>query len=207
MVVAGLVSKDEAILISPFLILTDITMMASLLLAASCFFEKQEGTLLSTIVSPVRLLDIIVAKYIVYTIYGTISGLLVSIILISVHNISINIGLVLLYSFLICINSCTLGYIFISISKDFNTVLMALMGTVMVLSAPSVVFYLGLIPEWTKYILFLSPYHVAYLLIVSTMGSVSLVDTLVSIAYLIVVTLPLIYFGVIRRYRAFVLRG
>jgi len=84
---------------------------------------------------------------------------------------------------------------------------MALMGTVMVLSAPSVVFYLGLIPEWTKYILFLSPYHVAYLLIVSTMGSVSLVDTLVSIAYLIVVTLPLIYFGVIRRYRAFVLRG
>lgn len=207
MVIAGLVSKDEASLIAPFLILTDITMMATLLLSASCFFEKQEGTLMATIVTPVRLSSIIAAKYIVYTIYGSISGLLVSIVLICVHGISINIGLVLLYSFLICINSCTLGYIFISLSKDFNTVLLTLMGTVLLLSAPSVVFYLGLIPEWTKYILFLSPYHVAYLLILGAMGSASLPDTLLSIAYLTAVTIPLIYFGVAKRYRAFVLRG
>jgi len=207
MVVAGLLSKEESALIAPFLILSDLTMMTTLLLAASCFFEKQEGTLLTTIITPVKISDILIAKYAVYTLYGMASGILISMILIIVHGIRINVGLLLLYSVLIGVNSNTLGYILITLAKDFNTVLISLMGMVMVLCVPSVFYYMGLMPEWIKYLLFLSPYHTAYLLTTSTITAVSPGDILAASGYLLAETAALIWLGVAKRYRSFVSRG
>ncbi|MDD3947647.1 MAG: hypothetical protein PHI19_07395 [Clostridia bacterium] len=176
MLIAGLLSKEEALTVAPLLILSDITMMTSLLLAASCYFEKQEGTLITTMIAPVKVSEVLTAKIAAYTLFGMLSGFLISLILIIVHGISVQVGLLLLYSALIGINSCALGYLLMMISKDFNSMLINLMAIILILLVPSILFYLGLIADWTKYLLFLSPYHTAFLMANSTVAQASVSD-------------------------------
>ncbi|MDD3946916.1 MAG: hypothetical protein PHI19_03665, partial [Clostridia bacterium] len=63
-----------------------------------------------------------------------------------------------------------------------------------------------LIADWTKYLLFLSPYHTAFLLANSTVAQASVSDILVSIAYLTIITAGLLSL-VGKKYSAYVIRG
>lgn len=208
LIIIALLSKTEALMLTPLLILSDITIMALLLLAAMYYYEKQEGTLATTLITPVKTSDLVISKYITHIIIGLISVVLISLCNTIFHNAKINYPLILLYSIIIIINTCSLGYIIIFYSKDFAALLVNFSLIMLALFIPTLLYSLGIIPDTVKYVLFLSPIHCADTLILSTMQkSVELWEILVSIAYLIALSVLVIVTIISKKFKSYAMRG
>lgn len=100
-VIAALLSKAEAEEFAPMLIFVDTGTMSVMLLGAMMYFEKQEGTLKTTFITPVKIWQILFAKISASVLLGLISSLLISLTLIIAHAASVNILLLLIYTVVI----------------------------------------------------------------------------------------------------------
>ncbi|NCA67263.1 MAG: ABC transporter permease [Clostridia bacterium] len=208
LIIIALLSVNEARLLSPLLILTDLCMMSILLLAAMTYYEKQEGTLITTLISPVKTSYLVLSKYISQIIIGLLSATLISLCNTIFHGISINYPLMLVYSLLIIICSCSISYILIFYSKDFTSMIVNFAFIMLILFIPTILHMVNVIPDSFKYLLFLSPFHSAEVLINSTMTTgVPIGEILISVGVLTLLSALMIIFGVAKKFKSYAMRG
>ncbi len=207
-IIIALIPSEEARILSPLLILTDLIMMTVLLVAAAYYFEKQEGTLITTLIAPVKISHIVTAKFIVQIIIGLFSAVFISLCNTIFHNININYALLLIYSALLVIFGCAVSYLFIFYNKDFTSLLVNFAFIMLILFIPTILNMMGIIPEKFNYIMFLSPFHACETLIKSTMSpDVSVWDTLLGTALIIIESALLIVFGIAKKFKGYAMRG
>jgi|LGOV01.1.fsa_nt_gb fluoroquinolone transport system permease protein len=201
-------SAAEAAQIVPLLVFVDVTMMSIIMLGASLFFEKQEGSLKSVMVSPVSLLEVIIVKVMSAVLLSLITGAILSAVAILVHGASINIAILLLYATLGATAHIMIGFALVIISKDFNTLLVNYIFYVFIFTLPALFFAIGLIPESLNYLLYISPSYMTQMLINTSTGSVITIwEKILGIAYLISVTVVLFKTFVYRRFKEYIIRG
>lgn len=206
--IIALLSQQEALMLAPLLIIADLFMMTILLLAAMYYYEKQEGTLITTLIAPVKISDLILSKYITHIIIGIVSSIITALCLTIFHKVSVNYALLIAYAFLIVICSCSLGYAFVYYNKDFSSLLVSFALLILILFVPSILYMLDILPEAIKYLLFVSPIHCSQVLITSALiKGAPIADVLISLGVLLIFSSLFIGFIVIKKFKAYALRG
>ena len=201
-------SAEEAEAIVPLLVFVDVTMMSIIMLGASLFFEKQEGSLKSMMVSPVSLAEVIIVKTMSAVLLSLITGVVLSAVAIIAHGAAINVGLLLLYAILGATVHIMIGFAMVIISRDFNALLINYVIYVFIFTLPALFFSLGIIPESVDYLLYISPSYVAQLLINTSVGaSITATETILGIIYLVAITATLYKTFVIKKFKEYIIRG
>jgi fluoroquinolone transport system permease protein len=164
-ILLAVVSKEEANALLPQLIVLDAGLMAIILLGASYFYEKQEGTMKAILVSPTSPAVLLSAKII-----GTIMGNLLSVFLMwltmlvvhqSVFPIFTALGLVII----ITLTHLSIGYVLIYWSKDFMDLLLKYTFVVLILLVPTILVSLNILTDGLENLAYLSPTYSGQILI------------------------------------------
>ena len=196
-----LIGKEEAAPFISLFIFMDITMMTVLLMGVSLFYERQENTLKTLLVTPASLTALIASKIMSALYLALQSGLILALFGKYFFEVSIEIVPLLLYILLIALAHGAIGFVMSLYSRDFNGLLALLMAYMVVLAFPSIFYTFGLIPESVETLLILSPTHASLLLVESSMGGDhSIWEVLFSTGYLAILTVVLIHFIIYPQY-------
>jgi len=190
-ILLAVVSKEEANALLPQLIVLDSGLMAIILLGASYFYEKQEGTMKALLVSPTSPAVLLTAK-----IVGTLMGNLLSVLLMWLTMVIIHqsvfpllpaLGLVML----ITITHLSIGYVLIYWSKDFMDLLLKYTFVVLILFVPTMLVSLNILTDGLENLAYLSPTYSGQILI-AQLWSPSTAS--IAVAWLLVIVYPLVLF-------------
>ncbi len=191
----------------PTLILMDAGLMSIILLAASYYLERQEGTMQSVLVSPVKLSQVLSAKIVSMVFMSFISFVLVVGSAYLFHQVKANVLLLLVYTFLVVLSHTAIGYVLTLYSKDFMQLLVRYMGLVLVFFTPLLLVEINVIPRELDFFAMLSPTYAGQVLIGSAIGSVVIWKVLFGIIYLAVIALTFYPFIVFRRFQKVAMEG
>jgi fluoroquinolone transport system permease protein len=165
--------------------------MAIILLGASYFYEKQEGTMKALLVSPTSPAVLLTAKMV-----GTLMGNLLSVLLMWLTMVIIHqsvfpllpaLGLVML----ITITHLSIGYVLIYWSKDFMDLLLKYTFVVLILFVPTMLVSLNILTDGLENLAYLSPTYSGQILI-AQLWSPSTAS--IAVAWLLVIVYPLVLF-------------
>jgi len=193
--------------LTPTLIVMDSGMMSILLLAASFYFEKQEETIKSMLVTPVPLSLILIAKIASAMTAGIVSMLAVAGFAWIVHGIETNLLLMGVYVLFIVAGNTAIGYYFILISKDFTGLIVKIAGVLMLFYVPSLLVPLGLMPDKYAIVALLSPIYAGGRLIESLYKTVPSVEVWISLCYLGLIAGILYPFVIYKKYQKVAIEG
>lgn len=177
-------NPPQARAILPILIVTDTGMMVVLLTSASYYFEKQENTIQSLLVSPVSLLQILISKILAALFSAFVSLVIVGGFSLIYHQLTIQIGPLLLSIIVIVLSHSAIGYVLILTSKDFLTMLAKFAGLMLLFYAPVMLVALGIIPSSLELLALISPSYAGEYLIKSCFQPASFVYQLSAFIYL-----------------------
>jgi len=201
-------SKEEAESLILMLIFMDISMMSMIMLGASLFFEKQEGSLKSVMVAPVNFIEILLSKLLSTLFLNFLTAVIIISTAVLAHGAQVNIALLLLYACLGAAVHISLGFILVMISKDFNTMLFHYMIYVIVFTLPSFLLMANIIPSSIEFILFLSPSYSAQILLQTSLGVMpNLVQHIFSIFYSVAIIVCTYQFYIKKKFKEYVMRG
>lgn len=201
--IIALSDKNSIENIIPMLIFMDAGMMSILLMSASFFLEKQEGSIKSLLVTPIKLVDVLFSKVISIIILSIISTTLVVLAAIIFHKTSVNILSLYLYVIIIVTSHLSIGLVITLFSKDFGAMIGIYAGFAFISLIPSIFYTLGIIPNSFGTILLISPSHAGQMLLNSSFTNVDLLVVIVSLLYLIILPsllYPLVIFKKYRKY-------
>ncbi|MTI49284.1 ABC transporter permease [Sporosalibacterium faouarense] len=181
--------------IFPLLIFLDATSMSMLLVGVSMFFEKQEGTLKSLLISPINKNEYILAK--VFS--NVVSNIITLGILYAYARIfkEIDINVLGIFSAVILIGffHSLIGFILTYYSKDFTGLLMGMLKYSFVFMIPVLLQEVGIIKsELIGKILYIIPSKSAMVLLKSSAGGIDIWSILLSTAYMILGSVVIYYF-------------
>jgi len=148
---------DSLNMLLPLFIFSDAVLMSVILIGASVFFEKQEGSIRSLLISPVTPTQILISKIANSVIISMISALVVSVGAVVITDVTINIPLLMLYIIITVSAHAAIGYALSLVSKDFNAMLVNYIVFAMVFVIPPLLIMLGVIPERFELLALLSP--------------------------------------------------
>ena len=178
----------------PIIVYIDATAMSMVLVGATLFYEKQEGTIRTLLVSPISKSDYILAK-----IFANITSNLITLLLIYAYGkifkeVNLNllglIGSVVLIAFF----HSLVGFLLTFNTKDFTEMLMDMMKYTFIFSIPVLLEQMGLIKnEIVDKILFIAPTKSAAVLLEATAGGVELWRSLFALIYLVAASFLLYY--------------
>lgn len=205
--IIGLSQTESIKELIPMLIMLDAAMMNIIFLSASFFLEKQEGTMKTLLVTPIKLADVLIAKVIATIITSFISAAMVIIISYIVHNIIVNLLLLLIYLIIIVFAHTAIGFLITLFSREFTGMIAIYAGYAIVALLPSILFTTGILGEVWEYILIISPSHSAQILINSLFFDSNILTIILSLIYLTVLGLSL-YLGVVyKRFKKYAIGG
>lgn len=141
----------------PTLVGMDAGMMSMLLLGSMFYFEKQEGTIHTLLVTPVPLGEILFAKVAASMATGILSMFLVAGSAWIVHGISVNFLLMTVYDAVVVAGNTAIGYLLVLSSKEFMGMLMKMMGVLLLFYVPVILVPLGILGEDALFVALLSP--------------------------------------------------
>lgn len=196
-----LIGKEEAASFMSLFIFMDITMMTVLLMGVSLFYERQENTLKTMLVTPASLTALIASKIISAIYLALQSGVILALFGIFFFEVSIAFVPLLLYIILIALAHGAIGFVMSLYSRDFNGLLALLMAYMVILAFPSIFYAFGLISESAETLMILSPTHASLLLVESSMDvEKSIWELIFSVGYLSILTVILTYFIIYPQY-------
>ena len=160
-----LVGKDEVAVFLPLVIFMDLTMMSVLLMGVSLFYERQENTLKTLMVTPAPMWGIALSK-VIASIYLAFQSVVV-VVGVSYFAFDITFRLIplLLFVLIISLAHGIFGFVLSLFSKDFNGLLALIVAYMIVFAFPSIFYALDLMSESIEPLLLISPTHVALLMI------------------------------------------
>ena len=191
----------------PILMVTDAGMMAILLLGASFYYEKQEGTIKSLLVSPTGLGQLLIAKIASAITSGLLSMVLVAGSAWIFHGISVNFLILAFYVIIIVGGNTAIGYLFILGSKDFMGMLVKFAGAMLLFYAPVLLVALKIIPEEYDFLALLSPVSSGSLLIESLYTTASSGKVIFSAIYLAAIAVIVYPFVIYKKYQKVAIEG
>lgn len=191
----------------PFLAMLDAGMMSVILLGATFYLEKQEGSIKTLLVSPVSLVQVLAAK-----VGSAIISAMISVVMVLgsgflFHGIQTNFLLVMLYVFVIVLSHTAIGYVITLRSNDFMSMMMKFAGLSLLMMIPSFLYLLGVIEEQLNWLLLLSPMYAAQYLIQSIHSSADLLLIAGSTLYLALLGTFLYWKVVYPRFKEFAIGG
>lgn len=196
-----LIGKEEAAPFISLFIFMDITMMTVLLMGVSLFYERQENTLKTMLVTPASLTSLIAGKIISAIYLALQSGLILALFGMFFFEVDIAIVPLLLYIVLIALAHGVIGFVMSLYSRDFNGLLALLMAYMVILAFPSIFYAFGIIPETVETFLILSPTHASLLLVEYSIGEdKGLWELIFSTGYLAVLSTLLTRFVIYPQY-------
>ncbi|MGD9605587.1 MAG: ABC transporter permease, partial [Bacilli bacterium] len=170
-VVVALADKAAALMLSPMLIWMDGAMMSILFIAASYYFEKQEQTIKSLLVSPVSISQILISKVIASLLMGLISGVFVVSYSMLVYHLEVKLVLLFIYILIVVASHTAFGFLITLYSKDFGAMLVNYILFAFLTVVPSMLLTANIIPESFSTIMLISPTHAGKMLIESAFTS------------------------------------
>ncbi|MBO8170256.1 MAG: ABC transporter permease [Bacillaceae bacterium] len=190
----------------PLLVFLDATSMAILMIGVTLFYEKQEGTLKTLLVAPIRKMEYVLAK----TAAGVMSNLVTLLVLylyarlfkeVHVHVFGLVAAVILVSLF-----HSLVGFLLTYYAKDFTDLLMAMMKYVFVFMLPLLLEQVGIITStWLQNVFYILPTKASYILLQATAGGMETWEIVFSAGYLLVFSLVLAWMAV-RKFLQFALK-
>jgi fluoroquinolone transport system permease protein len=193
--------------LAPTLIVTDAGMMSIVLLGASFFFEKQEETLKTLLVTPAPVWAILLAKVASAMAAGLVSMVLVAGSAWLIHGVAVNFLLLGLYVLVIVAGNTAIGYVMILVSRDFMSMLVKFAGLMIAFYVPSLLVPLGIIPAEFDFVGILSPVYAGSLLIQSLYQPVETWKLLLALLFLAGIAAALYPSFIYRRFQKVAIEG
>ncbi len=192
--------------IFPLLLFLDATSMSILMIGVTMFFEKQEGSMKSLLVSPIGKIEYILAK----TGANIVSNLITLLLLFSYAKmfkaIDIHLLWLILAVILISFFHSLLGFVLTYYSKDFTQLLMAMMKYTFVFIIPVLLEQIGLITsDWMTKLLYAIPTKASMTLLNASVGTVETWEIILSLLYLLIISIG-VFVIVVRKYDEFALK-
>ncbi len=159
-----LIGAEDAKTFVPLVLFMDASMMTVLLVGANLFFEKQENTLKTLLITPSSYVALMLAKMVSAIYLALQSAIIISVVAVLFFNVSIAIFTLFLFIVLIAAVHTAIGFTFTIYTRDFNGLLAGIMVYMIVFAFPSILYEIDLLGASWKYILMISPTHVSLLL-------------------------------------------
>lgn len=203
-----LISADEAKTVAPLFLFADVAVMSIILVGASYYLEKQEGTINSVLMLPIKLHEILIAKFISSMFLAFESVIIIALSLYLIHGIYFNYLLLLFYVIISAMAHTAMGFSLALYAKDFNSLLGLMMTFMLVFTLPTIFYSLTLIPENFEVFLFLSPSHCADLLMNYAIQSKPIDwKVILSVGYQIVIACGLFKYVIYPKFKSNTVRG
>lgn len=192
--------------IFPLLLFLDATSMSILLIGVTMFFEKQEGSMKSLLVSPIHKVEYILAK----TGANIASNLITLALLFSYaklfKNLEVNILFLVAAVIFISFFHSLLGFLLTYYSKDFTQLLMGMMKYSFVFVIPVLLEQIGVIKsEIFSKLLYAIPTKASMILLNASVAEVQMWEILLSIFYLVVISIG-VFTVVLKKHDEFALK-
>ncbi len=175
--------------IFPLLLFVDATTMAMLMVGVTMFFEKQEGTLKTLLVSPINKVEYILAKSM-----ANVTSSLLSLVLLYTYakifkDLDVNVLGLFAAVFLIAFFHSLLGFILMYNTRDFTSLLMGIMAYSFVIMIPVLLNEIGVLAgDMADKILMILPTKAASTLLFATTGIGETWAITFSVVYLLTAT-------------------
>lgn len=206
-IIIALTNKEDIEPYISILIGMDASIMSILLLGASYYFERQEGTIKTTMVAPVSVSDVLISKVISATIMSLISAYLVAISVLIFHGIKIDLFLLLVYILIVIISHSAIAFTICLYAKDFGS-MMGYFGLFMLISfIPVLLEMVNLIPEGYEMIFLILPFKSSEILFKSLIFDVELIYIVIAILYLVLLGGVLYNKVVYKQFKKYVVEG
>ncbi len=184
-----LIGPDEAGMFLPLFVFMDISLMTVLLIGSGLFFERQENTLKTLLITPTKFSHIIFSKLITAVIIALQSALILGLLGYFFFDVGIRFHYLIIFTVLIALMHAMLGFVFSVLLKDFPSLLASIMVYMILFAFPSIFYALDILSDTWSYVLIVSPTHASMLLVELAFGDT--VDgwmIVISVLYLIVLT-------------------
>ncbi|MDD3923835.1 MAG: ABC transporter permease [Erysipelotrichaceae bacterium] len=207
-VIFALIKQEEALELAPVFLFADLAIMSILLMGASFYLEKQEGTLSSIMMLPVNVVDIIVAKTIASIFMALLSAIAVAIGLYVIYGIILNYALLLFYVVLTVTASVAIGFVLSLFAHDFSSLLGLLMTYMFIFMIAPLLYSLNIIPSNLEWMLYISPSYGVMHLMTAVINSLTIdLKTILIILYQIIIAVVLFIMIVYPRFKQNAIRG
>jgi len=192
----------------PMILLVDASMMSIMYIGAVMFFEKNESTISTMLVTPSTNAELVLSKVFANTIHNLFSSILIIVVFVIIKDVQLNyvlmfIGIVLTTAF-----HTILGFFMAYYQKNFSAMLVNIMIFAFGLMVPSVLYELNVITgDWIRYVLLINPIQSGAVLIGG--GFKSFVfdwQYYFSLAYLLIGTIVLYRFLVLPKFKDYAIR-
>ena len=208
LIIFALIKQEEALELAPVFLFADMAIMSIILMGASFYLEKQEGTLNSVMMLPVNIGDILIAKTVASIVMGLLSAVAVSLGLYFIYGVVLNYLLLLIYVVLTVTASVAVGFVFSLVARDFNSLLGMLMVYLILFSVAPLLYAFGIIPSEFENVLLISPSYGVIHLMIAVINSLAFdLKTIVIIVYQAILALGLFKFFVYPKFKHNVTRG
>lgn len=200
------VEIEDITSVVPLLVFIDATSMSMLMVGATMFYEKQEGTIKTLLVSPISKSEYILAKA-----FANITSNIITIILIYGYarifkEINLNFFGLLSSVILIAFFHSLVGFIFTYNTKDFTEMLMGMMKYIFIFAIPVLLEQMGLIKnKKIDKILYIIPTKSSSILLKSTAGGLESWKIWFSLIYLVIASI-LLFFIVWKKFDDFAIK-
>lgn len=192
--------------IFPLLIWLDATSMAMLLVGVTIFFEKQEGTIKTLLVSPISKVEFILAKTFANILTTIESLVILYLYAIFFKEINIHVWGLLGATVLIAFFHSLMGFMLTYYSKDFTGLIMGMMKYAFIFMIPVLLEQVGLIKsEAIEKLLYAIPTKASMTLLKATAGGMAPWEIYLSIVYLALTSI-LLYVFVLKQFDEFALK-
>jgi fluoroquinolone transport system permease protein len=171
--------------IFPLLIFVDTTSMAMLMVGATIFFEKQEGSLRTLLVTPINKFDYLMTKSIITILSSVITLVILYLYAVNFKELSLNFFGLLGSVILVSLFHSLVGFLLTYNSRDFTGLLVNMFKYVFVFMFPTILEYINIIRhDLVEKILYLAPTRAAMLLLYAPTGEIALWELIYALAYM-----------------------
>lgn len=202
--------EDDAFAtILPFVLMLDATMMAIMYVGSVMYFEKNESTISTLIVTPITNSELILSKTIAYTLHNLLGSILIILAFVFIREVQINyfimIGGIMLATAFHTIVGISLSYF----QKDFTGMLVQIMVLAFILFIPSVLVQLSILEgAFWDYLLLINPIDAATVIISAGLTELVEIDWTYyfSLAYLLLGGIILFRFHTLPKFQDYAVK-
>ncbi len=170
LLVMVLIGRESASEFVPLFVFMDATLMTVILIGSSLFYERQENTLKSMLITPASMIGVIVSKLISAIVIALQSTLFLGIIAWLFFDVSVNFLWLIPAVILIALAHSMIGYTFSVLTRDFPSLLAFTFIYMIVFGYPSIMMALDVLSDTLNTVLLVSPTHAGLLLIEQGFG-------------------------------------
>ncbi len=171
--------------IFPLLIFVDTTSMAILMVGVTIFFEKQEGSLRTILVTPITKFDYLLTKSIVTVVSSVVTLVILYFYATYFRELNLNFMAMLGSVILVSLFHSLVGFLLTYNSRDFTSLLINMMKYLVVFMIPTLLVNINIIQhDLLEKILYVAPTKAAMLLLYSSAGELALWELIYALAYM-----------------------